>query len=74
MMTTDLYEMGTDELHASMIEAIPELPHAHLVRVLWERLDEILTNGGPECLPAPWDAPSEPEHTACDATNARPTA
>lgn len=29
-------------------------------RALWERLDEILTAGGPECLPAAWDANGEP--------------
>ncbi|MCX4826353.1 hypothetical protein OG883_42695 [Streptomyces sp. NBC_01142] len=52
---TNLDEVGTDELHASMAEAIRELPEEHPVRALWERLDEILTAGGPECLPAPWD-------------------
>lgn len=61
-----LNELGTDELHALMAQAIGELPEEHPVRVLWERLDEILTAGGPECLPAPWDEYSEPEHTACD--------
>ncbi|WP_326742786.1 hypothetical protein [Streptomyces sp. NBC_01768] len=49
-------EAGTDELHASMTEAIHELSEEHPVRVLWKRLDDILTVGGPECLPAPWDS------------------
>lgn len=61
-----LDELGTDELHALMADAIRALPEDHPVRVLWERLDEVLTVGGPECLPASWDKYSEPEHTACD--------
>ncbi|MFJ8676769.1 hypothetical protein [Streptomyces sp. NPDC093589] len=69
-MEPALDELGTDDLHASMTEAMRELAEAHPLRRLWERLDEILTVGGPECLPAPWDAYSEPEHWACD-TNAR---
>ncbi|MGP3951305.1 hypothetical protein [Streptomyces sp. 7N604] len=69
-MTTEpaLDELGTDELHASMTEAMRELPEVHPLRRLWERLDEILTVGGPECLPAPWDTYSEPEHEECDPT------
>ncbi|NUR01533.1 MAG: hypothetical protein HOY79_34895 [Streptomyces sp.] len=71
---TNLDELGTDELHVSMTEAIRELPEDHPARVLWERLDEILTAGGPECLPAPWDEYSEPEHGTCDDKIARLTA
>jgi len=63
----DLEGLGTDELHTLMVEAIQELPIGHPVRTLWERMDQILTDGGPECLPAPWDDDSEPQHTVCDA-------
>ncbi|MDQ1031321.1 hypothetical protein QF035_008903 [Streptomyces umbrinus] len=64
-------ELGTDELHVLMTEAIRELPETNPVRRLWERLDEILTAGGIECLPAPWDGYSEPEGEERDpaATN-----
>ncbi|MFF1678786.1 hypothetical protein ACFVYG_22440 [Streptomyces sp. NPDC058256] len=67
-MTTEpaLDELGTDDLHTSMTEAIRELPEAHPARGLWQRLDEILTAGGPECLPAPWDGCSEPERQESD--------
>ncbi|MFI8089091.1 hypothetical protein ACIF9R_12345 [Streptomyces sp. NPDC086080] len=67
-MTTEpaLDELGTDELHALMTEAIRELPEANPVRRLWERLDEILIAGGIECLPAPWDGYSEPEREERD--------
>ncbi|MEU0234102.1 MULTISPECIES: hypothetical protein [unclassified Streptomyces] len=58
-----LDEMGTDELHAAMVEAMRELPATHLVREIWERLNEVLTDGGPECLPAPWDEYYEPPCT-----------
>ncbi|MDX3020050.1 hypothetical protein [Streptomyces acidiscabies] len=61
-----LDDLGTDELHALMAQAVGELPEEHPVLVLWERLDGILTAGGPECLPVPWGEYSEPEHTACD--------
>ncbi|MFD8597656.1 hypothetical protein ACFV1L_21900 [Kitasatospora sp. NPDC059646] len=50
-----LDEAGTDVLHADLVEAVRQLPEDHRVRVLWERLDEILTAGGGECLPGPWD-------------------
>lgn len=43
----DLDEVGTDVLHAWMVEAIQELSPDHRVRVLWERLDEIIKAGGP---------------------------
>ncbi|MFF3959142.1 hypothetical protein ACFYY1_39010 [Streptomyces sp. NPDC001890] len=71
-MQIDLEELGTDELHTLMIEAIQELLTSHQVRALWERMDEILTDGGPECLPAPWDG-KESEHEQCDARIARLT-
>ncbi|MER5638272.1 hypothetical protein ABT095_15085 [Kitasatospora sp. NPDC002227] len=56
-MTTrdELDGMGTDELHAALTQATRGLPADHPVRVIWEQLDEILTAGGVECLPAPWD-------------------
>ncbi|MFE5864505.1 hypothetical protein [Streptomyces virginiae] len=61
-------ELGTDELHVLMTEAIRELPETNPVRRLWERLDEILTAGGIECLPAPWDGCSEPKGEERDPT------
>lgn len=64
---TALDELGTDELHALMVEAIRELSETNLVHKLWGRLDEILTAGGPECLPALWDDYREPGHWARDA-------
>ncbi|MEE1735497.1 hypothetical protein PUR49_02965 [Streptomyces sp. BE147] len=51
-----------------MDEAIRALPEEHPVRVLWGRLDEILTAGGIECLPALWDGYSEPDREECDFT------
>ncbi|MFD5079555.1 hypothetical protein [Streptomyces sp. NPDC058371] len=69
-MTTEpaLDELGTDELHALMAEAICALPEEHPVRMLWERLDESLTAGGIECLPTPWDGSREPEREERDST------
>ena len=52
--------LGTDELRTLLAEAIHELPITHPVRRLWERMDQILTDGSPECLPAPWDGDLEP--------------
>lgn len=51
----DYSEMGTDQLHEAMNDAIQHLSGAHPVRVIWELLDQIITDGGPECLPAPWE-------------------
>lgn len=59
MKRTEIHEVGTDKLHRAMADAVRELPETHLVRLIWERLDWILENGGPECLPAPWDAAPE---------------
>ncbi|WP_331726421.1 hypothetical protein [Streptomyces sp. NBC_00470] len=67
----DLDELGTDGLHALMLKAVRDLPERHPVRTLWERLNEILVNGGPECLPAPWDGPADIEHPHCDTQIAR---
>ncbi|MGW6455269.1 hypothetical protein ACWF94_04970 [Streptomyces sp. NPDC055078] len=50
---SDLEGLGTDELHTLMVEALQELPSGHPVRVLWDRMDEFLTDGGPEGIPAP---------------------
>jgi hypothetical protein len=47
--------MGTDALHAEMSKTVRGLSEGDLTRKIWERLDEILTAGGPENLPAPWD-------------------
>lgn len=49
-----LDEMGTSSVHDVMTTAIQELPVDHVVRVIWERLDELLREGGANCLPAPW--------------------
>ena len=65
---TELDGLGTDELHTSMLEAVRGLPETHPVRVIWGRMDAILTDGGTACLPAPWDEHSEPEHEQSDAT------
>lgn len=70
----NLDEASTDEMHTAMDVAINELPGEHPVRVLWERLDEMLTAGGPQHLPALWGEYSEPEHTACDTKAGRLTA
>ena len=66
----DLEGLGTDELHTLMAAAIQGLPGVHPVRVLWDRMDQILTDCGPECLPAPWDDDAEP-HAPCDAEAAQ---
>jgi hypothetical protein len=55
----DMTDLGTDELHPRLVDAVKGLPAGHPVRALWDRLDEILTDGGPECLPAAWDAAPE---------------
>ncbi|MFJ9900522.1 hypothetical protein ACIQPR_45065 [Streptomyces sp. NPDC091280] len=68
---TGLEELGTDELHTLMAETVQQLPIGHPVRLLWERMDGILTAGGPECLPAPWDGPDEVDHEQCDARISR---
>ncbi|WP_439681541.1 hypothetical protein [Embleya sp. MST-111070] len=47
-------DTGTDALHVEMSRAIRELDETSSVRMLWERLDESLTAGGPERLPTPW--------------------
>jgi hypothetical protein len=53
-----------------MTEAIRALPEEHPVRMLWGRLDEILTAGSIECLPALWDGYRETEREECDFTAA----
>jgi hypothetical protein len=55
MNERDLDEMGTDELLNVLRESLDELPWDSTFRQAWERMDRILTAGGPECLPAPWD-------------------
>lgn len=52
---SDLDGLGTDELHVALTVAMRELPEGHPVRVIWEELDAILTEGGVECLPSVWD-------------------
>ncbi|MEV4559012.1 hypothetical protein AB0K51_18770 [Kitasatospora sp. NPDC049285] len=51
----DLDELGTTQLHAVMVEAVRTLPEDHPVTQVWQRLDDILTAGGIECLPDAWD-------------------
>ena len=60
-------DLGTDALHALMGEAVQELPPDNPVRLLWKRMDQILTDGGPECLPAPWDDDHDEWHLHCKA-------
>ncbi|MFJ6136428.1 hypothetical protein [Kitasatospora sp. NPDC092286] len=50
---------GTDEIHATLSEAAASLPVDHPVHVLWTVLDTVLTAGGKECLPGPWDHPDD---------------
>lgn len=49
-----LDEMGTSSLHEVLVTAVRELPIDHRVCIIWERLDELLREGGANCLPAPW--------------------
>jgi hypothetical protein len=51
----DFDEMGTDDLLSVLRESLDELPRDSTFRQAWVRLDTILTDGGPECLPAPWE-------------------
>ncbi|MFB7763593.1 hypothetical protein [Streptomyces xiamenensis] len=51
----DLDEVGTDELHAMLESRMQELPLTEPVRQIWEQLNVILTEHGPESLPAPWE-------------------
>lgn len=50
----ELDELGTDELLAVLRERVGELPEGTF-KEAWIRLDQIITDGGPECLPAPWE-------------------
>lgn len=52
---TPLEEMGTDELLTVLREEAASLPADGRFARAWAAMDEILTNGGIECLPAPWD-------------------
>ncbi|WP_030237821.1 hypothetical protein [Streptomyces sp. NRRL S-350] len=47
--------LGTTDMRAALDEAAAGLPADHPVRLLWQRLDQVLTDGGAECLPDPWD-------------------
>lgn len=51
----DIDEMGTDELLTLMREESASLPAGSLFARAWAAMDQTLTNGGIECLPAPWD-------------------
>ncbi|MFJ1742456.1 hypothetical protein ACIOG4_27755 [Streptomyces microflavus] len=57
--TTPLDEMGTDDLLTVLRENTADVPKGSLFADAWALLDRILTGGGPECLPAPWDGPAE---------------
>ncbi|MEU6362180.1 NAD(+)--rifampin ADP-ribosyltransferase [Streptomyces albidoflavus] len=65
-----LDEMGTDALLTVLREHVGELPANSLFKEAWERLDRTLTDGGIECLPAPWDGYADREHEAADSTPA----
>ncbi|MFE6000413.1 hypothetical protein ACFQ6C_26690 [Streptomyces sp. NPDC056454] len=54
--TVPLDEMGTDDLLTVLRENVADIPKGSVFAEAWERLDRILTDGGPACLPAPWDA------------------
>ncbi|MGW1436788.1 hypothetical protein ACWD7M_16255 [Streptomyces griseus] len=53
--TTPLGEMGTDDLLTVLRENAADLPKGSVFAEAWALMDRILTDGGPECLPAPWD-------------------
>lgn len=53
--TEPLDEMGTDALLDVLRQEAASLPQGSRFAQAWARLDEILTAGGIECLPAPWD-------------------
>lgn len=57
--TTPLDEMGTDNLLTVLRENAADIPKGSLFAEAWALMDRILTDGGPECLPAPWDGPAE---------------
>jgi hypothetical protein len=50
-----LDEMGTDALLEVLREHAGELPADSTFAKAWALMDRILTDGGIECLPAPWD-------------------
>jgi hypothetical protein len=56
---TPVDEMGTDELLTVLREEAASLPAGSLFARAWAALDQTLTNGGIECLPAPWDGYGE---------------
>ncbi|MFJ4902942.1 hypothetical protein [Streptomyces sp. NPDC088727] len=53
--TTPLDEMGTDDLLTVLRENVADIPEESVFAEAWALMDRILTDGGPECLPAPWD-------------------
>ncbi|MFH8483020.1 hypothetical protein [Streptomyces sp. NPDC018055] len=57
--TTPLNEMGTDDLLTVLRENVADIPKGSVFGEAWALMDRILTDGGPECLPAPWDGPAE---------------
>ncbi|MFI7089511.1 hypothetical protein ACIBUR_38735 [Streptomyces anulatus] len=57
--STPLDEMGTDDLLTVLRENTADVPKGSLFADAWALLDRMLTDGGPECLPAPWDGPAE---------------
>ncbi|PPS89594.1 hypothetical protein [Streptomyces sp. MH60] len=52
---TPLGEMGTDDLLEVLRAHVGELPEGSTFAAAWNLMDRILTDGGIECLPAPWD-------------------
>jgi len=56
---TPIGEMGTDELLTVLREEAPGLPAGSRFARAWAAMDETLTAGGIECLPAPWDGYGE---------------
>ncbi|MET7363199.1 hypothetical protein ABZS76_32845 [Streptomyces sp. NPDC005562] len=50
-----LDEMGTDRLLEVLREHVGDIPADSTFARAWALMDRILTDGGIECLPAPWD-------------------
>ncbi|MFI1189683.1 hypothetical protein [Streptomyces californicus] len=50
---------STDDLLTVLRENAADVPKGSLFADAWALLDRILTDGGTECLPAPWDGPAE---------------
>lgn len=68
---TPVDEMGTDELLEVLREHAPQLPAGSPFAEAWAAMDHLLTAGGIECLPAPWDGHALAPVASTDAEAAR---